>query len=96
MSFKPTQRLCSRNDARLKGFRGPAITAVRRAVVGTSDLELPGILKQDIAAKRSDGSESKTKISRVTFGSGTSKIPKSELIALQSKWFKHSLTFGLS
>ncbi|KIW01350.1 uncharacterized protein PV09_07122 [Verruconis gallopava] len=83
MAFRQTQRLYARTEARVKGFRGPGIKILRDAIVGTSEIELPGVLKQDLSAKRSQPSAGRIASSKTTFGSGTSSIPKSELLALQ-------------
>jgi hypothetical protein len=85
MVFKPTQRLCARTEARIKGFRSPAIKILRGAIVGMNERELPGVLKQDLSARRSQPSTALTKPSKTTVGSGTASIPKSELLALQSE-----------
>lgn len=86
MAFKPTQQLCARTEARIKGFRSPAIKILRGAIVGTNELELPGVLKQDHSVKRSPPSNAVTRPSKAASGSGVSSIPKSELLALQRKF----------
>jgi hypothetical protein len=91
--FRPTQRLCARTEARIKGFRSPAIRILRGAIVGTNELELPGVLKQDLSSRRSQPSTAVTKQSKTTFGSGTSSIPKTELLALQSE-FNFIICYG--
>lgn len=81
MAFKQTPQLLARTEARIKGFRSPAIKILRQAIVGTNELELPGVLKADHSVKRSQPSSAITKPPSAT--TGVSSIPKSELLALQ-------------
>lgn len=89
MAFKPTPQLLARSEARIKGFRGPAIKMLREAIVGTNELELPGVLKADHSVKRSEPSTAILKPSTAATNSGVSSIPKSQLLALQRKFEQH-------
>lgn len=85
MAFKQTPQLFARTEARIKGFRGPAIKMLRTAIVATNEIELPGVLKQDHSKQKSEPSTAVSRPSKAVSGTGVSSIPKSELLALQSK-----------
>jgi hypothetical protein len=93
MAFKPTPQLLARSEARIKGFRGPAIKMLREAIVGTNELELPGVLKSDHSVKRTEPSTAIIKPSTAATSSGVSSIPKSELLALQRELDPHLILY---